>query len=350
MMNQTVCRPLAVATILLALTAPALAGTPLRGQGRIADLAAHEAVMDSLREMPPNMRFREMHRLGLINRSPVVPEADSGGLRLVGKWGGGPSVKVTGSDSLVFLSRGSEVVAVNFADPAGPQVLSHMQVNGLVSRSVLVDDRLYVGSVGSDPKYMDVFDVSDPAEPVRLGSIRTLLNDIAVQDTLVYAIGDDSLKIFDFADPGNPRLVGAVRDSGHAISVARGYAYVGDRWGLYVLDVSDPANPRRVASWGTDIFSVQARNSICCVTTGNPNVPSELNFSILDVTDPARPLRIGYLANVGGMDMYLTDSLALLSGSGSNAHEFRILSIADSTRPRQLGEAPTPGRNWGVWA
>ena len=180
------------------------------------------AARESLRYLPPNMRFRELHRQGLIARSPVVPATDSGGLRLVGKWGGGPSVKVTGRDSLVFLSRGSEVVAINFADTANPEVLSNMQVNGLVSRSVLVGDRLYVGSTGSDPKYIDVFDVADPANPVRLGSVQTLLNDIAVQDTLVYAIGDDSLKVFDFADPDNPRLVGACRDSGYDISVCNG--------------------------------------------------------------------------------------------------------------------------------
>ncbi|MFO7639154.1 MAG: hypothetical protein R6X14_07690 [bacterium] len=45
MMNQPVCRPLAVATILLALTAPALAGTPLRGQARMADLTAFGPIM-----------------------------------------------------------------------------------------------------------------------------------------------------------------------------------------------------------------------------------------------------------------------------------------------------------------
>ncbi|MFO7638303.1 MAG: hypothetical protein R6X14_03215, partial [bacterium] len=66
MMNQTVCRPLAVATILLALTAPALAGTPLRGQaGRMPDFAAHEAVMDSLREIHPRYHARWLNERGL---------------------------------------------------------------------------------------------------------------------------------------------------------------------------------------------------------------------------------------------------------------------------------------------
>ena len=305
------------------------------------------AVRDSLRYLPPNMRFREMHRLGLCERSAVPPAADSG-LQLLGKWGGGPSEKVTGRDSIVFLSRGSEVVAISFADTANPEVLSYTQVNGLVSRSVLVGDRLYVGSTGSDPKYIDVFNVADPANPVRLGSVQTLLNDIAVQDTLVYAIADDSLKVFNFADPENPWLVGACRDSGYDISVCNGYAYLGDRWGLYVVDVRDPATPQRVASWGTFIVSVQARDSICCVTQSDIN--NNLTFRVLDTRQPSAIVPLGMLADQGGYDMFLDDSLVFLSGAFiGSGYEFQILSIADSLQPRLIGAASTLGDNWGVW-
>jgi len=329
---------LALAVVGIGLLASAVVGQPMRDE---------RALMDSLRYLPPNMRFYYLQE----DNRPQAPAGDGTfGLRLLGKWGAGPSVKVTGRDSLVFLSRGSEVVVVNFADTANPRVLSYIQVNGLVSRSVLVGNRLYVGSTGSDPKYIEVFDVSSPASPVKLGEVQTRLSDLDVVDTLAYVIARDSFRVFNFADPGNPRQVGACRDSGYDISVCNGYAYVGDRWGLYVVDATNPASPHQVASWGNDVISVRARNTICCVTTGNPNQPDELNFTILDVRVPSAPYRIGYLANAGAYDIFLAETLAFLSGYYTGGHVFRILDISDSTQPTLIGSSPTPGGHMGVWA
>jgi hypothetical protein len=319
--------------------------------GREPGFAEYRAVQDSFGHLPPNMRFYTMRKAGLLPPPARIADDDSGsGIRLVGKWGGGPSVRVTGRDSLVFLSRGSEVVAINFADTANPRVLSYIQAQGLVSRSVLVGNRLYVGSTGSDPKYIEVFDVTDPTNAVKLGSVQTMLNDIAVSDTLVYTISDDSFKVFNFADPASPTLVGSCRDSGYTISVNNGHAYLGDRWGMYVVDATNPASPHRVASWGSYVISVVARNTICCVTTGNPNQPDELTFTILDVAVPSLPHSIGGLSNVGAYDMYLEDTLAFLSGYDLAPHDFRILSISDSTAPRVIGTCATPDDKNGVWA
>jgi hypothetical protein len=305
---------------------------------------------ESLRYLPPNMRSYELDRLGVLPRSCAPVLAESGGLRLVGKWGAGPSVKITGRDSLVFLSRGSQVAVINYADTANPRVLSYIEINGLVSRSVLVGDRLYIGSTGSDPKYIDVFDVTDPANPQRLGHLQTRLLDIDVVDTLVYTVAKDSLRVLNFADPANPRQLGACQDTGYTLSACNGYAYIADRWGLFVVDVRDPTNPHHEASWGSDVISVKARGNICCATLGNPNQPTYLKFYALDVTQPSSITPLGSLDSCGGYDISLEDSLALVSGYYTGGHEFRVLSIRDSVHPYGIGGCVTPGDGFGVWS
>jgi len=332
--------------LVVALVGAAIALTALAREPSFREFAA---VQESLRHLPPNMRFYELERRGFRNRQADVPLSDSVELRMAGKWGAGPSVKVTGRDSLVFLSRGSEVVAIDFSDTANSRVLSHIQVMGVVSRSVLVGNRLYVGSTDSDPKYIDAFDVSDAANPMRLGSVRTHLYDIDAHDSLVYAIDKESLKVFSFADPAHPRMVGACRDSGYDISVCNGYAYLGDRWGLYVVDVTNPTNPHRIGSWGTDIISVKARGSICCATTDSPSNPGVLRFTVLDVRAPSSPTPVGSLDSCGAYDVHLDGQFAFLSGYYI-FNEFRILDISDSTRPHHIGTVATPDQNFGVWA
>jgi len=305
---------------------------------------------DSLWHLPPHLRFYELGRRGYTSQS-LFSGADTGiGLRLVGKWGAGQSVDVTGRESLVFLSRGSEVVVIDFNAAGNFSVLAHIQVMGIVTRSVLVGNRLYVGTIGGGLGGVYVFDVSDAAHPVRLGSVSTQLYDLDVKDSLVFTTFAAAFQVFNFADPANPRLVGFCVDSGFQVRVNNGYAYLAGRWGLYILDVRDPTRPGRIASWGNNGFSIGVRGNICCVSCEDYNEPGEFTFFILDITDPAHPNPLSVIDSCGGYEIYLADSLVFLSGYYTGGHEFRILSIRDSTHPRTLGWCRTPGDNFGVWA
>jgi len=249
---------------------------------------------------------------------PKATDTESLNVRLVGKWGGGPSWGVTGKDTLVYLSRGSEVVVINFADTANPRVLNYIQAKRLAGRPVLMDTLLYLVTSG----YIEVFNVRDPTNAPRVGRLATPVADIDVEDTLVYSISDDTFRIFDFADPANPQLVGACADSGYALDIDGGYAYLRDRWGMYILDVRDAANPHRVASWGTDIAGVKVRGNHCYVAQGSMGSG---NLYVLNVSNPASPWQEGVLSGVTDEDIYLVDTLLFMPG-------FKVVSIADSSR------------------
>ncbi|OYD16606.1 hypothetical protein CH330_02365, partial [candidate division WOR-3 bacterium JGI_Cruoil_03_51_56] len=92
---------------------------------------------DSMPRLGTNKLFYLEQKAGLTPRPSDEPESLN--VRMVGKWGGGPSWGVTGRDTLVYLSRGSEVVVINFADTADPVVLNHIQARRLAGRPVLAD-------------------------------------------------------------------------------------------------------------------------------------------------------------------------------------------------------------------
>ena len=328
-------RPVAV-LLGTVLAVVALAGVP--------EFKRYQTMQESLRCLPPNIRSYCMEKAGFGMWPAARSQSESSGLSLVGKWGAGPSYRVTGRDSIVYLSRGSEVVVINYADTAHPRVLNYIEAPGLVAKSILVGNRLYVSS-----GYIETFDVSNPANPVKLGSVLVRAPAIDAVDTLVYTLYRDSFRIFNFSDPAHPQLIGACRDSGYDLSVCNGYAYLGDRWGLYVLDVAIPTSPHRIAAWGSDIISVKARGNICCATLANSNDPAYLKFYILDTRNPASIAPLGSLDSCGGYDMYLEDSLAFISGYYTGGHEFEILDIADSTQPSPIGTCLTPGDGFGVW-
>ncbi len=289
------------------------------------------ANLDTFPRLPTSKLFYLEQKAGLTPRPK--DDGESLNVRLLGKWGGGPSWGVTGKDTLVYLSRGSEVVVINFADTAHPQILNYIQAKRLAGRPVLVDTLLYLVTSG----YIEVFNVSNPTNAPRVGRLATPVSDIDVEDTLLYSISADTFRVFSFADPANPRLLGACADSGYALDYDGGYAYLRDRWGMYILDVRDPAHPHRIASWGTDIAGVKVRGNHCYVAQGSMGSG---NLYVLNVSNPASPWQEGVLSGTTGEDVYLVDTLLFLPG-------FDVVNVTDSSRPWLVGHANVGGL--GVW-
>ncbi|MEO0079771.1 MAG: hypothetical protein ABIK44_03740 [candidate division WOR-3 bacterium] len=314
---------------------------------REPDFREFRAVQESLAHLPPKLRGWWLHRHGYDDSYyTTYRRPETMGLRLVGKWGRGPSVEVTGRDSLVVLTLGSEVALINFADPDNPEVLTEIQLDYIPRQSLIKDSLLFTGGNG-----IQLWDITNPRQPVRRSVVPYGVSDFAIRDTFLFFIGNDSFQVFSFADPASPYRIGCYPDSGNVTSVTERTAVImgtGDY--IAFADISDPVHPHRVGYYGGWIISATARNTICCVTIGNPNQPSTLTFRILDISNPATPLPLSSIDSCGAYDIFLDDSLAFLSGYYCGGHEFRILSIRDSTHPRPLGICVTPDVGMGVWA
>ena len=321
-----------------------------------ADWRQEQAVMDSLSHVHPRMRTRWLSEHGIDARTMFEPKKlDSTGLRMVGKWGRGPSYEVTGQDSLVFLSLGSEVAIINFADPDSPLVISEVQASGLAVQSAVRDSFLYIG-VSTGAAGLEVWNIENLSAPVFRGRALTRLTDFCIKDTFAYVTSRmsspsrDTFKVYNLSDPANPRLVGFCPDSGDAVTVSGNIVIQADWNDIHAIDVSDPTNPRRVGSYPGGPLGLAARGHICCAAIYWTTDEDHFRFEVLDISMPSTIRRIGYLDNLGGYDIYLAESLAFISGFQSSGFEFAIISIADSTRPTQIGMCVTPGENTGVWA
>ena len=108
---------------------------------------------------------------------------------------------------------------------------------------------------------LTIYDVSDPANPVKVGEL--LLPEeawgIAISGTTAYvADWGEGLQIIDVSDPANPALLGSYDTPGYAygVAVSGSVAYVADYYsGLQIIDVSDPANPALISGVATRRYS-----------------------------------------------------------------------------------------------
>lgn len=300
--------------------------------------------LDSLDRMPPNLRYYYMQKNSLEEFNEFL-RPDSQGVRMVGKWGRGSSSRVTGRDSLVFLSLGSEVAIINIANPSNPQIVYEVQARGGVAKSVLKDSFLFIGGPG-----IEIWNIANPSSPIFRNRIITGVSDFCIRDNFLYAIAGDSFRIFNITNIMNPQRISTIREVGYYLSISGNYAYISDRWGLYIVNIQNPANPYRVNSWGSAVLSAQARDSFCYVSTYDPMNPSWLRFTILNVANPNAIQVVSYINYAGGYDIYLLSYFAYVSGYYLPVGEFQIIDISNPSFPTVVSRCTTPGWNNGVWA
>jgi hypothetical protein len=307
------------------------------GQARMAGFDEYQAIQDSLRNVPPKMQTRWLRERGYeIPGLTEYLKPESSGLRLVGKWGRGRSWEVTGQDSLVFLSLGSQVAILNFADPARPELITELQLDYLALQARVRDSVLVTGRNG-----IDLWSIADPARPRHLSHIPRFVSDFDVVDTLLYFVSTDTFNVYNIARPDDPVRLGFCRDSGYVVTATHNTAVLLTRDFLTFIDVSDPTAPYRAGTYGGWPLAAAARGNLLCATFSDPSRPEESWFDAMDISNPASPRRLARLDGVSGIDMALDGSYAFTP--------MRIVNIADSTRPYLVGEVGLRGHLWGIW-
>jgi hypothetical protein len=314
--------------------------------GREPGFAEYRSVRDSLRTVAPSHRARWLQARGL-DVSEFVPtyRPDSAtGLRLVGKYGRGPALSVTGQDSLVFVAMGSEVAVVDAAIPSIPHVLAEIQLGFLPSRVRVRDSLLLVCGAA-----VEVWSIATPSLPRFISRLPMSVYDFCIRDTLLFLMSRDTFMVYNIAAPASPQRLGAYPDSGYATTITGNTVVIMLASGLGFVDVSNPASPHRVGSYGGYLWSACARGNICCMTAGNPNQPTWLQLQVIDISDPASAFPLGSLDSAGGYDLVIEDSMLYASGFYTGNHEFQIIGLGDSAHPRRVGACLTYGDNSGVW-
>ncbi len=283
---------------------------------------------DSLRNLPPRMRpfFDKEYRQQVFN----APLQESLNVRCVGRWPWGPSYEVTAQRDTLYLASGSGVRIVDITTPTNPRHIGQVCARGLISQVVVRDSLLYVSCGG-----LEIFSVSDPANPVRRSWFGRQVRDFGLKDSFAVCISD-SLRIINVRDPGNPFQVGASADSGYAIFVTNNYAYIGSRWELAIINITNPQSPRRAGARGAYVHSLWVQGNHCYTATGDQG------FTIFNIRDTSNIWEEGRIGTLWSYDVYVIGMFAYTPN-------FAVIDISDSSSPAIVGSVNMPCGPFGVW-
>jgi hypothetical protein len=267
---------------------------------------------DSLR-LPPRMRgFGDSEYFETFIKPQV---RDSLNVRCVGRWPFGPGFEVYGDtvNNILCFGSGSGILVFDISDPANPNRLSQIAVNGLIMQVYIRDSLLFVSSYGNG---IEVFNLANPSSPVKVSQISVPARDFCLKDTFAYCVAEDSLRIINIADILNPYQVGACLDSSYTISISGNYVYTGGRC-AYVYTLT-----------------VDGNHCYCVLNT--------FGFTIYNVSDPLNIWQESQMSTVGGVDIYKLGFYVYLPG-------FVIVDVGDSANPFVVGDTSLPVYAQGVW-
>ena len=202
---------------------------------------------------------------------------------------------------------------------------------------------------------LEIFDVSDPASPHKLGETPTpggKAAGIYISGDRAYITDYKGLQIIDISDKTNPRLIGSMDTQSYAeeVYVSGDYAYVASAYGgLHVVDVSDESNPRLIRRFDTGdyarsvcgngdyIYLADDREGLLVIDIHDRRTPRVT--SKVEALEEARRVYVrGEYAYVVGYAREVTEQ-----GRRIRRNLLQIVDISDKVNPEVMGSVVIPG-------
>lgn len=257
--------------------------------------------------------------------------------------------------SVAYLAdQSGRLVTVDVATPSAPAQLGAL-VLGRYTFNVAVDGTRALLHTADSVSYIEVIDVTSPANPLALGNVAVDtaggIKGIALAGGRAYvANAAQGLKVYDVS--ATPALLGTMKDAFSAahlaatdrVSVVAGAHLASNTARLQVVDTSDPTLPAVVGELATTVtaagildVALDQAGTLAVTAMGGAGV------WIVDLANPAAPVRCAVFDTAGvAFAVALNDSGALAyvaDGSGG----LKILSLSNPSVPTQVGSLALAG-------
>ena len=216
---------------------------------------------------------------------------------------------------------------------------------GGTARSISVNGR--IAYVADGDAGLQVLDVANPAEPRRLGWVKTVgaTLGVVVNGSLAYvAVDDAGLQIIDVSNPEKPAPVASIKLPGRAkcVRVVGNIAYIAaNEAGLHMVDISHPETPVLIATSPRLDLSGYAVD--VCVSSNIAYVAETSCLRLVDIRDPANPIRLGNFHPSAGrvLGVSVAGSMAYVAAGPGG---LLILDASDPTFSTRPIAFQTPGQ------
>jgi hypothetical protein len=251
---------------------------------------------------------------------------------------------VVGNFAYVTNTPEGSISVWDVSDPAIPVKKGSLSNLGTLGSITVDQDYAYVTSSWDD---LLIIDVSNPNSLKKVGMLDGRGYPVAkVTGNLAYAVFDRGFFIYDVDPPTAPRVLGYFQPAerlAQDVDVSGNIAYYVNIDGLFIVDVSDPSNPRQLSSiklhegyWK----NVQVNDGIAYVVSSSKvdGPPGNTVLYVFDVSRADNPQQLATLTipEKGTHLMDVSGRFVYVSPNNDNNY-VRVIDVSNSRLPKDLG-------------
>lgn len=271
-------------------------------------------------------------------------------------------VAVVGTQAV--LANNGRVEFLDVSTPSSPQrISSWMPPSGAMDVAHKGNLAYLVGPIGLTT-YLNILDTSDPAKPQPVGglSVNGWTQRIKLLGNYAYIVTEQGLHVVDVTDPKAPRKTGAVapQQAFRDIAFSGDYAFLADlEAGVQLLTITNAASPRRLATLlagsAEPVYGVCTSSDLAFVWTRiypqGPPYEWSGTVNILDISNPRNAVTLSSYLTTGmlvravaaGNHLYLAKRYKQDADRGWWGGMLEILDVSDPSNPYMISQYETSG-------
>lgn len=176
-----------------------------------------------------------------------------------------PPSTIYGNDAILFIKTGEKYTIIDVSDKSNPKVIGYLlDVHNDIAPAG------YYGFIPMGSKGLSVVEFSDRMIPVEKVSLEGTFNGLTLKGNYIYATGGGVLKVIDISNPENPIIVGS-----YNIDLSKYYVH-GSK--IYGIKSTDPQTGVYILSCDSLKFSYNMNDFLVSTIVGNTTEKSLMIF------------------------------------------------------------------------
>lgn len=251
-------------------------------------------------------------------------------------------------------SARSRIEVLDVTNPSQPVLLGSSDFPYQIGSLGIAGNLAWFGSSQVDPGSvytsgrLGLIEIGDPAQMLQLSHTLISTNSSFVFPFGIHLSGayayvaagiTAGLQIFDISNPANPMLLGQTNAAGGEARLSGNLLYIGNSSGVQVFNVDDPKTPKRFTALG-DLFSTSS--GLCLAGNYAHSGVGWSGFQVFDLRLPTHPVLITSYPTAGEVQALVADGQYLFVAEGWKG--LKLLDVSQPAQPVPIGSAETAGK------
>ena len=178
---------------------------------------------------------------------------------------GGSFKALVAQDEYVYAAIGPRLAVLDVSDATHPTLTGQTSILSIDIQALAIQGNVAYAAAGADG--LSIFDVSNPSQPVELGSVDMpgFATSVVITGSHAFVTTDIDLQVVDVLQPNTPLIVGSYPGMASDIVFSGNTMFIAVEDKISLIDISDPENLSLVLNYDVPADEIEIAGNVLYV-------------------------------------------------------------------------------------